>query len=394
MTVNKDDHDGFPVYMLGITVDEGAANGFDLIYHTVRTRLARVDGVASVEINGLIEKEILIELDREKAAAAGLNLWELGQELSGDNFTLASGSVREGSRKLLLRSIARYDDLEALENRLVAPSVRLKDVAAVKYQEPERDFQVRAMGKPAVALMVLKEGQANVMEVSRAVDKEVDRLEADPRLSSLAWLRMMNQGKIINEALATLLNSGMIGGSIALIVLLFFLRRIRLTVILALAIPLSMLIGLTTMYFAGESLNLLTLLGLMICVGLLVDNSVVVAENIHRMHRGGMGRRESCIHGAGEVALAITMSTLTTIVRVPAGRAGRRPGPVFPDAAGLARVCLGRGLVARGAGVRSALRLSDTSDAGRVPRARPLATRPRRCRGRAAKRIRPDLRGG
>ena len=84
--------------------------------------------------------------------------------------------------------------------------------------------------------------------------------------------------------------------------------------IIALVIPLSLLIGLTVMYFAGESLNLLTLLGLMICVGLLVDNSVVVAENIHRLHREGLARREACIHGAGEVALAITMSTLTTIV--------------------------------------------------------------------------------
>jgi HAE1 family hydrophobic/amphiphilic exporter-1 len=170
------------------------------------------------------------------------------------------------------------------------------------------------MSRPAVGIGVMKEGEANVKQVSSAVTAELERLQRDPRFGSLLMMPLFNQGEIIDESLSTLFHSGMIGGGIAVIVLLFFLRRVRLTVILALAIPLSILIGLTVMYFTGESLNLLTLLGLMICVGLLVDNSVVVAENIHRLHRGGMERRRACVHGAGEVALAITLSTLTTIV--------------------------------------------------------------------------------
>ena len=105
---------------------------------------------------------------------------------------------------------------------------------------------------------------------------------------------------VIDEALTTLLNSGAIGGVIAVLVLFTFLRRFRLTLIIALGIPVSSLIALTVMFFSGESLNLLTLLGLMLCVGLLVDNSVVVAENIHRMHRQGLERRQACIKGAGE----------------------------------------------------------------------------------------------
>jgi HAE1 family hydrophobic/amphiphilic exporter-1 len=312
--VNKDDASGIPVYMLGIAVDPGVQNGYDLIQNTIRQRLLRVAGVASIKVHGLREKEILIELDREKTAAAGLNIFQLGQGLGSDNFTMASGTVREGSRKLLLRSVARFDSLEALENRIVGPNTRLKDIARITYEEPEKEFRVRAMSNPAVAMEVLKEGEANVKEVSAAVLAEVRRIETDPRFRGMTMVTLFNQGEVIDEALSTLLNSGMIGGGIAVFVLLFFLRRIRLTIIVALSIPLSILIGLTVMYFAGESLNLLSLLGLMICVGLLVDNSVVVAENIHRLHREGLDRRESCIHGAGEVALAITMSTLTTIV--------------------------------------------------------------------------------
>lgn len=312
--VQKDDPSGIPVHVLGIAVDPEISDAYNLIQNEIVLPLERVDGVASIEVEGLIEKEILIELDREKTTAAGLNIWELAQQLDGDNFTMASGTVREGPRKLLLRSIARYDDLQALERRLVGPAVRLRDIARVGYEQPDVDFRVRAMSRPAVAAVVFKEGEANVREVSDRVAAVVAEFETNPRLGSTETVTLFSQGEVIDEALSTLLNSGLIGGVIAAVVLLFFLRRFRLTVILALAIPLSMLIGLTAMYFAGESLNLLTLLGLMICVGLLVDNSVVVAENIHRLRRDGLDRRSACVRGAGEVGLAITMSTLTTIV--------------------------------------------------------------------------------
>ncbi|MCP3980594.1 MAG: efflux RND transporter permease subunit [bacterium] len=312
--VQKHDPSGFPVYVMGVAIDESAADHYNLIHDNIVMRLERVDGVASVEVDGLLEKEILIEIDREKAASAGLNLFELAQTLNGDNFTLSSGNVRDGSRKLMLRSMAKYSSLEELQNRLVSESVRLGDVARISYEQPEKDFRVRAMSKPAVAVVVLKEGDANIRDVSMAVKETVEGFKDDPRLSQLETVTLFSQGDVIDESLSTLLNSGMIGGMLAGVVLMFFLRRFRLTLILALSIPLSMVIGLTAMYFFGETLNLLTLLGLMICVGLLVDNSVVVAENIHRLHRAGMERRDACIHGAGEVGLAITMSTLTTIV--------------------------------------------------------------------------------
>ena len=312
--IQKQDSSGFPVFGIGLAIDPSLADAYDLIQTEVVLPLERIDGVAAVDGQGLEEKEVLIELDRERVASAGLNIYELGQDLAGDNFTLASGHVLSGGKKLLLRSVARYPDLDSLRNRLMAPSVRLADVAEIRYEEPEKRYRARIGSRPAIAMMVFKEGEANSIEVSDALVAAVEKMKTNPRLELIEIEPFLNQGEIIRESLRTLLSSGAVGGIIAILVLFFFLRRFRLTLIITLAIPLSVVIGLTAMYFAGETLNILSLLGLMISVGLLVDNSVVVAENIFRLHRQGASRREACVRGAGEISLAIVMATLTTII--------------------------------------------------------------------------------
>jgi HAE1 family hydrophobic/amphiphilic exporter-1 len=312
--IRKDDASGIPVYVLGVAVDPEVANSYDLIQNEIVLPLERVDGVASVEAEGLEEKEILIELDRERFAAAGLSLYDMAQDLGNDNFTLASGDVRDGDRKLLLRSIARYQSLEEIENRLVSPTVRLGDVATIRYDEPDKTYRVRAMSKPAFAIVAFLEGDANAREVSRRLAAVAESFADNPRMAGVEAITLFSQGEVIDESLSTLLQSGLAGGLIAAVVLFVFLRRLRLMLVISLSIPLSMVIALTVMYFAGETLNLLSLLALMVCVGLLVDNSVVVAENIHRLRQDGVSRRDAAIKGAGEIALAITMSTLTTIV--------------------------------------------------------------------------------
>jgi len=311
--IRKDDASGIPIFFIGLAIDPAVIDVYNLVQDEIVLPLSRIDGVASVDPQGLMEKEILIELDRDKTAAAGLNIFDLAQELGTDNFTLSSGNVRQGASKLQLRSIARYDSLEQLEGRLVSETTRLKDIATVRYAMPEQKFRVRAMSRPAVALAVLKEGDANTLEVAEAVNKVVEQLKANPRLEAVAITELFDQGDVIKESLGTLLSSGRVGGLIALLVLFFFLRRFRMTLIVTLSIPLSIIVALTVMFFADESLNIITLLALMISVGLLVDNSVVVAENIFRLHRDGMSRRDACVRGAGEIALAIVMATLTTI---------------------------------------------------------------------------------
>ena len=312
--IRKEDGAAIPVFVVGLAIDPDLTDAYTLVQKQIVVRLQRLDGVASVEVNGLLEKEIFIELDRESTEAAGLNIYALAQELGKDNFTMASGDVRTGGRKLLLRSVARYRSLEEIEDRMVAPRVRLRDIGTVSYKPPERHFVVRANSRPAVALVVLKEGDANTLRVARAIRGELRAMQDNPSLQRIFMVPLFDQGRVITESLDTLLDSGKIGGIFAIAVLYFFLRRLRMTLIITLAIPLSLLIALTAMFFADESLNILSLLALMISVGLLVDNSVVVAENIHRLHRAGLARREAAIRGTAEIALAVTMATLTTVV--------------------------------------------------------------------------------
>ena len=312
--IRKDDASGIPVCVIGLAVDPSLTDRYNLIKYEVIKRLERIDGVANVAADGLEEKEILIELDRKKAEAHGLNIYQLSQTLGSDNFTMASGNVRDSGKKFLLRSLANYKSLEELENRPVTPTLRLKDIARIKFEEPEKRYSVRVNSRPAVAAVVFKAGEANTVEVSHRIKKAFEEMKQNPRLAGTFMEILFDQGEVIEDSLANLVHGGVVGGVLAALVLFIFLRRIRLTGIITLSIPLSMLMALTAMYFAGETLNILTLLALMIAVGMVVDNSIVVAENIQRMHKDGMSRRDACIKGAGEIALAITLGTLTSIV--------------------------------------------------------------------------------
>jgi HAE1 family hydrophobic/amphiphilic exporter-1 len=312
--IRKEDAAGIPVVVTGVVIDPELTDYYDLLQREVIKPLERIDGVARVGVDGLEEKEILIEIDRQKVEASGLNLYQITQELKGDNFTLASGHVYDGGHKLLLRSVATYHTLEEVENRRLSPSVRLKDVGRVKYEEPEKRYGVRVNGRPAVAVFVLKEGEANTVEVCRRITEKIAEMEHNPRLAHVYLEVVFNQGRVVVDSLLNLVRGGLIGGAFAALVLFLFLRRFRLTGIVTLAIPLSLLIALVVMFFAGETLNILTILALFIGVGMLVDNSVVVAENIHRLNEEGLSRRDACVRGAGEIALAITMATLTTII--------------------------------------------------------------------------------
>lgn len=310
----KEDSSGIPVAAIGLAIDPSLTDHYTLIEKEILDRLRRIDGVAKVEANGLEEKAIIIELDKRLSDAHGLNIYQLAQDLGGDNFTLASGTVRDAGKEMLLRSVATFKSLDDIENRQLTPTTRLKDVARIKYDEEEKRYSVRVNSRPAVAAIIFKEGEANTVEVSRNILAALDELKKNPRLSNIYMEGLFNQGEVVEESIGNLVDGGLQGGVLSALVLFIFLRRFRLTAIITLSIPLSIVIALVVMYFAGETLNILTMLGLMICVGMVVDNSVVVAENIHSFHKDGWPRREACIHGAAEIALAITLSTLTTVV--------------------------------------------------------------------------------
>jgi HAE1 family hydrophobic/amphiphilic exporter-1 len=264
---------------------------------------------------GQQEREIRIEVDRELAEAANLNIFQIAQQLSSSHFNLASGQVVESEGKFLLRSLANYKDASDLEKAVVGPNdMRLADAADVLYEYPDAERYDRWNGQPSLAVFVIKESQANTVEVCDAMALAIEDAKKDPAFKQFGIEAWFVQGNTIRQSLKQVTDSGLQGGCLALLVLLFFLRRARLTVVIAAAIPLSMFMSLPFMYFSGQSINLVSLIGLMICIGLVVDNSVVVAENIARYRQRGVGRFAAALHGASEVALPVTLATATTMV--------------------------------------------------------------------------------
>ncbi|HRI07304.1 MAG TPA: efflux RND transporter permease subunit, partial [Nannocystaceae bacterium] len=315
VNVQKQSGAGIPVAFYGITWDERLADPQDRIQKHLVRAVERIDGVGVVNLWGQQDREIRIEVNRALAEAAGLNIFQVAQRLAQSSFNLASGEIRDPDGRFVVRSLATYQTVEELANVVVGKNdLRLRDIAEIRYERPESERIDRFNGKPSMVMFVLKESQANTVEVCDKIRAAVDEAARSPALAGFDIEPFFMQGDAIRFSLRQVVDSGLQGGVLALVVLLFFLRRLRLTLIIAGSIPLSIFLALPFMYFAGQSVNLVSLLGLMICIGLVVDNSVVVAENIERYRARGVGRYAAALHGAGEVALPITLATLTTMV--------------------------------------------------------------------------------
>ncbi len=313
--IHKQSGASIPVAFYGVNWDESVEYPNELIDKHLVRNIERIDGVGMVNIWGETDPEILIQVNRSLADAANLNIFDLVQTLGPSNFNLASGTVRDDAGKYLVRSMAEYQSVEELENVVVGPNdLRLKDVADVTYGRPDTERYDRYNGRPSMVLFVVKESQANTVEVCEKIKQAVEEAKRHPALSQFGVESIFSQGDTIVFSLRQVMDAGLQGGGLAFLVLLFFLRRLRLTLTIALAIPLSLFLSLPFMYFTGQTVNLVSLIGLMICVGLVVDNSVVVAENIGRYRRRGLGPYAAALQGAGEVALAVTLATMTTMI--------------------------------------------------------------------------------
>lgn len=303
-----------PVVWAGISVPVDTEDAYWLVSRIVQKRLERIPGVGRVEVWGVDEPIVWVEFNREALLAHGVDLTALLTKLGSDNFQLASGQVTDRGEVRYVRSLARFEDLEALRRYPVAPGVALEDVASVAYKAiPSADIN-RIDGQDGAALAINKESSANTVEVAHAVREAFTELEADPRLAGFRFPVFFDQGKLIEESMGALQESALEGGVLAVFVLILFLREWRITALIAATIPATLLLTLTVMYFRGDSLNLLSMLGLMLAVGMVVDNAVVVVEAIYRRRQAGQDPVAAAIDGTAEMMLPITGSTLTAVV--------------------------------------------------------------------------------
>lgn len=305
-----------PIVWLALIENEPHDDPYLLVEQHLQKPLERIDGIAKVEIWGADEKSVLLQINQDLVKSYKVNLYQVIQQLRRDNFAISSGYVKEGSRKIFVRSLGKFRAIEEIRNLPIrGANLRLKDIAEVKYDIPEKRWRMTIDDKKAITLGIYKESVGNTVELCEKVTQKFDNEFAnDPALSGFRIEPLFNQGEFITDSVENLQRTAMWGALFAFGILYFFLRRFRMTLIVNLAIPLTLLITLTVLYFIGWTLNLITMMGLMISVGMVVDNSIVVLENIYRKRAEGRNDRNAALEGASEVALAVTLATLTTVV--------------------------------------------------------------------------------
>lgn len=306
----------WPILNLRIASQRNLSGAYELLDRKIKRRLERLDGISKVDLDGVLQKEVSVELLADRVLAHQVDLVALSQMLQQSNFSLTAGRITDGGKRFNVRPVGELDDVEDVRNLVVSPNgLRLRDIAQVEFAPPVMEYGRHLDGEFAVGLTVFKEAGANTVAVAQSIVEEMKGLEGDPEMAGIQLYYMNNVADGIVQSLRDLLESGMIGAIFAIIVLLFFLRHLKTTLVVALAVPISLMVGVGAMYFIGYSLNVLTMMGLMLAIGMLVDNAVVVTESIHR-HRvlDPTDPVGATLKGVKEVGLAVTAGTLTTAI--------------------------------------------------------------------------------
>ncbi len=292
------------------------SRNWDLLEARVLNRLRRVPGVARVELNGVAPREVRIDLILDKVNEHAIDLGALAARLQGASTNIVLGQVTDRGMRYTVRAPGQFSSVEMIGNLPVNDrGLRLNDIAEVRYEEPPLEFGRHLDGKYAIALIVFKESTANTVDVVHAVMGVIENdIANDPLLQGISLFTWDDQAEQITNGIDGLTKSGLVGGFMAILVLYFFLRRLQSTIIVSLAIPFSVIAACGVMYFMGKSLNILSMMGLMLGVGMLVDNAIVVLESIDRRQRDQPDTKKAALEGAGAVAVAVAASTVTSLI--------------------------------------------------------------------------------
>ena len=285
----------------------------------LRPDLESLEGVAAVRINGGLEEEIQVEVEAQRLAYLGISINQVTSRLAAENVNLTGGMLKDGEAEFLVRTLNEFQGIDEIGEIVVgqidrAP-IKLKDVGRVFRGHRERDLVTRINGREGVEVSVFKEGDANTVQVSAAVQERLDEFLAENAtlLQDSGMEVVFNQATFIQQAVDEVLNTAIIGGILAVIVLFLFLRDLKSTAIISLSIPLSVVATFFLMFGSDVSLNIMSLGGLALGVGMLVDNSIVVLESVQRYRDQGLNVLAAAVRGASEVGRAVIAATTTTI---------------------------------------------------------------------------------
>ena len=294
---------------------EDLASLRQFVEDNIKARLERIEGVAQVNIMGGMEREIRVEVDQARLDAWGLSIDTVRQALAAGNVTLPVGRVTAQGRELNVRTVGDFTDLDQIRNTVIhagpAGVVRVGDVARVVDGYREQLMTSRLNGQPSVAVTIQREAEANTVIVSNRILQELERLRAE--FADLTFQVVWDEAQFIRLSIRSVFHSALQGAVIAMVVLWLFLRAWGPTLIIGSSIPVAAMAALFILYMMDVSLNMFSLGGLALGVGMLVDNAIVSLENIFRHRQMGKRPDEAAIIGANEVALALGASTLTTV---------------------------------------------------------------------------------
>lgn len=308
--------DQMPVIWISLTGKDAAALT-EMADDQIVPFFERQEGVASVTVEGTKEREIQLILNEAKMQQYGINADQIVQALNGQNKSASVGTVEKGDKDLQLRVSGEFTSIKDIENTLIpqesGATVHVSDVAELKDTFKKENSETLVNGKPSVVLSIMKKTDANTVEVATNVRNSLDEIEA--KLPDDANLKVViDTSEFITLSIDSVVKNILLGGIISVFVLLLFLKSIRATIVIGLSIPIAIISTFALMYFTGQTLNVLTLGGLALGIGMMVDSSIVILENIYSYRQRGYGLIESAIKGASELAPAVIASTTTTLV--------------------------------------------------------------------------------
>ncbi|MGC9453751.1 MAG: efflux RND transporter permease subunit [Phycisphaerae bacterium] len=311
----KFDPSAFPILIMGASSGLDPVQTRQLIDDEVKYRVERVPGVAVMDVWGGLDREIHVNINPDKLRAQEIPLQQVVDAIKRANITLPAGFIEDGNLELTVRTPGEFTDLDELRNTTVTvrdgSPIRLSEIADIRDGWARVRRIVRVNGQNGLRLSVNKQSGTNTVDVARRVLAEVNRINEE--IPQIRLTPIIDTSEYIQRSITNVGYTALYGGAFAVLVLLVFLRNIRSTAIISAVIPVSIIATFTLIYFGGFTLNLMTLGGLALGVGMLVDNAIVVLENITRMRDRGLTAEESAIQGTEEVTGAIIASTLTTL---------------------------------------------------------------------------------
>ena len=306
---------------------------------SIKQRLESIDGVAAAIVAGGVEEEIQINVDQSRAALLGISLSQIASRLQRENVDVTGGSIADGAAEYVVRVLARFADLDEIGRIVVGEvgdvQVRVQDLAEVRSGYQEQSTITRTNRRPSVEIAIYKEAAANTVAAAQAVRERLGEVEEELEGVVDVELRVVSdQSRFIEQSIRDVIQAAVLGGVLAIAVLYLFVRRLRSTLVVGLAIPISVIASFFLMFLGGVSLNIMSLGGLALGIGMLVDSSIVVLESIDRHRVAGADRVTAARTGGAEVGSAVVAATLTTLcVFIPVVFVSGIAGQLFVDPA-------------------------------------------------------------